>query len=97
VRQFYVYILASHSRRLYVGFTNDLVRRVYEHTQGWCEFTARYAITRLVHCESFRHPMAGIHREKRLKKTPRQKKIELIETKNPGWIDLADGWFDSPD
>lgn len=92
-----MYILASHSRRLYVGFTNDLVRRVYEHTQGGCQFTARYRITRLVHFEIFRHPMSGIHREKRLKKTSRQGKVELVETNNPGWIDLANGWFDPPD
>src|ERR1043166_9177726 len=92
VRLYYTYILSSRSRRLYVGVTNYLERRVYEHVTGSCSFTARYRINRLVHYETFPHPMNAIYREKRLKKTPRAEKIALIERYNPEWLDLAKGW-----
>jgi len=95
-RQFYVYILASHSRRLYVGVTNDLERRLYEHVQGWSRFTSEYKIKRLVYFETCRHPMTAICREKAIKRLERRQKIELIESTNPGWHDLADGWLDPP-
>ena len=97
MRQFYVYILASHSRRLYIGVTNNLRRRVFEHSGLTKGFTARYNITRLVYYEIFPRPMAAIRREKRLKKLLRRQKIELIESVNPIWLDLAAGWFDPPD
>jgi len=96
VRKFYVYILASHSRRLYVGVTNDLERRLYEHVLGWSRFTSKYKITRLVYYEVFDTPMAAIRHEKRLKHMLRREKIELIESVNAGWLDLAHGWFDPP-
>ena len=96
VRRFYVYILASHSRRLYVGVTNDLVRRVYEHTRNWSNFTSRYQIRRLVYYELYQHPMSAIRREKQIKKLYRSEKLRLIESTNPTWIDLAEGWFDPP-
>jgi putative endonuclease len=97
MRQFYVYILSSHSRRLYVGVTNNLHRRVFEHAQGLSTFTAQYKIRRLVHYEVFDRPMAAIRREKQLKHMLRREKIELIESVNAGWLDLAAGWFDPPD
>src|SRR5205823_608711 len=93
VRQFFVYILASKSRRLYVGVTNDLARRVYSHRAGFSRFTARYRIIRLVHFETIPHPMQAIAREKQIKGWLRWKKIALIESKNPAWDDLAEGWF----
>jgi putative endonuclease len=93
VRQFFVYILASHSRRLYVGVTNDLLRRVYQHRAGDVNFTARYQIHRLVHFELAENPLAAIEREKELKGWLRSKKIALIEAKNPAWCDLAEAWF----
>ena len=96
MRQFYVYILSSHSHRLYVGVTNDLVRRLYQHTHGWCRFTARYNIRRLVYYEVLRHPMQAIRREKQIKRLQRRQKIELIESNNPAWVDLADGWLAPP-
>jgi putative endonuclease len=96
VPQFHVYILASHYRRLYVGVTNDLQRRLWEHNRNWSGFSARYQTKRLVYYEVYRHPMSAIRREKQLKKLYRAQKIDLIESTNPVWIDLAEGWFDSP-
>src|SRR5262249_39839522 len=94
MRQYFVYILASHSRTLYVGVTNHLARRVWEHRHGWCAFTARYLVHRLVYFETLPHPMQAIHREKRIKKLPRSLKIALIEAGNPSWEDYAERWFD---
>jgi putative endonuclease len=94
MRQFFVYVLASKSRELYVGVTNNLERRLWEHRAGRCNFTARYRINRLVYVEVLRHPMTAIKREKRIKKLYRAQKIALIERGNPTWKDLANGWFD---
>ena len=93
MREFYVYILSSKSHRLYVGVTNDLVRRLWEHRQGIHGFTARYRINRLVHFEVSNSPMAAIGRKKELKGWLRKRKIELIESTNPTWLDLSKGWF----
>ena len=94
MRQFYVYILASRSRRLYIGVTNDLRRRVFEHRSSANGFTARYRITRLVHFEVTSNAMAAIQREKQLKGWLRRRKISLIEGGNPCWVDLSTGWFE---
>ena len=94
VRQYYVYILASLSRRLYVGVTNDLRRRVCEHKRAdRVAFTARYRITNLVYFEQTTNVRAAIAREKQLKRWPRWRKERLIEAKNAGWIDLSVGWL----
>jgi putative endonuclease len=95
--QFFVYILASKSHRLYVGVTNNIERRLYEHRVGWSDFTARYRINRLVYYETRPHPMQAIRREKAIKHLSRAEKIALIEARNPRWKDLAEGWFDPPD
>jgi putative endonuclease len=88
---FYVYILASTTRTLYVGVTNDLRRRVYEHKTGIIPgFTARYKVNRLVYFEVADEALAAIAREKQLKGWTRRRKVELIEAKNPEWDDLAD-------
>ena len=85
-----VYILASLSRRLYVGMTNDLARRVYEHKNKLLPgFTQEYEIDRLVYFESTFDVRAAIAREKQLKGWKRDKKVALIETGNPAWDDLA--------
>ncbi len=96
MRRYYTYILASRSRRLYIGVTNDLERRMFQHVTGSSDFTARYRITRLVYYEVAEHPMAAIEREKHLKTLLRSRKIKLIESANPAWDDLAEGWFDKP-
>jgi len=89
-RSFYVYILASRiGGTLYIGVTNDLIRRVGEHKLKTAEsFTKRHEVTRLVYFENFDHIEQANHREKRLKKWPRAWKISLIEKDNPNWIDL---------
>ncbi len=87
---YYVYILASRSRTLYIGVTNDLRVRVLQHRQlvpG--SFTARYNITRLLYFESFQYINSAIAREKELKDWNRGRKIALIEGMNPTWEDLA--------
>ena len=89
-RSFYVYILASHvGGTLYIGVTNDLIRRVAEHrmklTKG---FTKKYDVHMLVYFEQFDDAENAIRREKRLKKYNRAWKIRLIEEANPNWDDL---------
>jgi putative endonuclease len=89
--QYWVYIMASKSRTLYVGVTNDLTRRVYQHKAQRIEgFTKRYNITRLVYFEETPDVRAAIEREKSIKGWLRQKKVELIESLNPDWHDLAE-------
>ena len=89
-RQYYVYILASRiGGTLYIGVTNDLIRRVAEHRLKIAEsFTNRHDVTRLVYFEVLEEIGQAIHREKRLKKWPRSWKISLIEKDNPNWTDL---------
>ena len=85
-RNYDVYILATRiGGTLYIGVTNDLVRRVGEHRQG---FTKKYDVARLVYFEQFDDPENAIKREKRLKKWNRAWKIRLIEEHNPNWNDL---------
>lgn len=92
-RTFYVYILASKlGGTLYIGVTNDLVRRVYEHKTKAAEgFTKQYGVDRLVYFEVFDDIENAIRREKRLKKWPRAWKVQLIEQHNPDWSDLYRG------
>jgi putative endonuclease len=89
-RCYWVYILNSRlGGTLYVGSTNDLVRRVYEHRSKIVGgFTREYNITRLVYYESFADIENAILREKRLKRWKRRWKIQLIEDRNPNWDDL---------
>jgi putative endonuclease len=92
-RHYYVYILASKiGGTLYIGVTNDLIRRVAEHKSKLIEsFTAKYDVARLVYFEQFDDPENAIKREKRLKKWNRAWKIRLIEKSNPNWDDLYPG------
>jgi putative endonuclease len=89
VMPYYVYILASRrDGAIYVGITNDLIRRVYEHQiKAVPGFTAKYNITRLVWFETYDDPVSAITREKELKKWKRAWKIQLIEKDNPKWDD----------
>jgi putative endonuclease len=89
--QFYVYILTSRKHgTLYIGVTNDLIRRVNQHqSKAVPGFTARYNVNALVYFEIFDDPVSAIAREKRLKKWNREWKIQLIESKNPNWVDLS--------
>uniref|UniRef100_E6VIE3 Excinuclease ABC C subunit domain protein n=1 Tax=Rhodopseudomonas palustris (strain DX-1) TaxID=652103 RepID=E6VIE3_RHOPX len=87
---YWVYILASApGGTLYVGVTNDLVRRTYEHREGQVEgFTRKYGIKRLVYFEAHNSIIAAIQREKNIKHWPREWKIDLILRSNPNWDDL---------
>jgi len=89
---YWVYILASApGGTLYVGVTNDLVRRVYEHRQGFANgFTRKYAIKRLIYFEAYDTALAAIQREKNIKHWAREWKIDLIVRDNPSWRDLYD-------
>ena len=90
---FYVYMVTDRSRILYVGVTSDLYRRVQQHRKGIFEgFTSRYACKRLVWFERYTDPQTAIAREKQIKRWRREKKIFLIETENPTWIDLSADW-----
>lgn len=86
----YVYILASRRMgTLYVGVTNDIIRRAYEHKEGIIKgFTSDYGVTNLVWYEAFEHIDEAIAFEKRLKRWRRVWKIDLIEKMNPAWNDL---------
>lgn len=90
---YYVYIMASQKNgTIYIGVTNDIIRRTYEHRGGQLTgFSQKYRVKHLVHYEEFQDIRDAIQREKRLKKWNRAWKIQLIETQNPDWRDL---WFD---
>ncbi len=90
-RDYYVYILASRSRELYIGVTNDISRRVAEHRAGIHsdDHAYRHEIVRLVFVERTTDVRDAIKREKQLKSWRRMRKIELIEDQNPKWLDLA--------
>ncbi len=95
MKSYFVYILASKSRVLYVGVTNDILRRVAEHrSKNTPGFTSRYNINLLVYCEETESIIAAIEREKEIKGWRRKKKISLIESQNPAWEDLSAGWFE---
>jgi putative endonuclease len=89
---YYVYLLASRKGgALYLGVTNDLVRRVYEHREKLSKgFSSRYNISKLVWFEVYDDPVSAITREKELKKWRREWKEALILAENPGWMDLYD-------
>ena len=94
MKTYYMYIMASASRTLYTGVTNNLERRVSEHQRKLIPgFTSQYNINRLVHYEVFRDIRAAITREKEIKGWRRIKKIALIESTNRDWKDLSDGWY----
>jgi len=88
----YVYIMTNKANRvLYTGATNDLARRVEEHTEGLCEgFTKKYNVTKLVYFEVIDNMWEAIRREKQIKAGSRQKKLDLVNSLNPDWDDLCD-------
>ncbi|HEY0235242.1 MAG TPA: GIY-YIG nuclease family protein [Afipia sp.] len=89
---YWVYILASSpGGTLYVGMTSDLIRRMYEHREGFADgFTRKYKIKRLVYFESYDTAISAIQREKNIKHWSREWKIDLIVGNNPSWQDLYD-------
>src|SRR4051812_24378016 len=94
MKSYCAYIMASHRRVLYIGFTGRLQARVKEHKTDFYpdSFTSRYRCHNLVYWEAFDEPVLAINREKELKKMKRAEKIALIERQNSKWKDLAAGW-----
>ena len=90
----YVYILANwNNTALYIGVTNDLIRRLYEHKGGFVDsFSRRYRTHKLVYYEETSDMFAAIEREKYLKKIRRERKNLLINNFNPHWLDLSEEW-----
>lgn len=94
-KQYFVYILTSKSGTLYTGMTNNLQRRVYQHKNKMVDgFTKKYDADRLVYYEMFGDVRDAIAREKQIKGWLRNKKIALIESTNPKWQDLSEGWVE---
>jgi putative endonuclease len=92
---YFTYIVASRSHTLYVGVTGNLRKRIFEHK--WREhdgFTERYNCDRLVWFEKYQDVAKAIAREKQIKGWRHEKKIALIESPNPAWIDLSKDWYD---
>lgn len=93
-RTLYVYILASRRGTLYIGVTNNLGRRMYEHKHGLVPgFTNKYKVNRLVYFEEFNRADDAIAREKQLKGWSRRRKVALIESLNPRLKDLTGQWL----
>ncbi|MBF8149971.1 GIY-YIG nuclease family protein [Winogradskyella sp. F6397] len=92
--QYYIYILSNMKNgTLYIGVTNSLDRRMYEHKNKLVKgFTSKYNINKLMYFESFQYINDAIKREKQLKNWNRQWKIDLIEQDNKDWIDLSKDW-----
>jgi len=96
--KYYVYILTSKFNTvLYVGVTSELESRVWQHkNKVYKGFTSMYGVNKLVYYEEFQWIHDAIAREKQLKGGSRKRKTDLIVASNPGWDDLSDGWYDSP-
>ena len=97
-RQYYVYIMTNRPKTLYVGVTNNLPRRVYQHKQKLIQgFTKKYNLTQLAWYEQTSDITSAIAREKENKGWQRSKKVNLIESLNPRWRDLSTGWYEDVD
>lgn len=96
MKNYFVYILTNWTGEvIYIGVTNDLERRLAEHKMKAVRgFTQKYGVDKLVHYEQFNDVEAAILREKEIKKWRREKKNALVETMNPGWADLSEGWYE---
>ena len=92
---YYLYIMASKTGTLYVGFTSDIKERVYQHKNHLLPgFTDKYNVERLVYIETFGEAFAGIRREKQINAWRREKKVRLIDSTNPKWDDLSAEWYE---
>ena len=95
-KQYFVYIMTNKPKgTLYIGVTNNLYRRVYEHKNKTIkDFTQKYNLTKLVYFEETNLIYEALLREKRMKRWKRDWKINLIEKENPEWRDIAKHWYD---
>ena len=97
MKQYFVYIMSNKSRRLYIGITSRLRKRVFQHKNKLLPgFTSRSAFDMLVYFEEFSEVVTAISREKYLKGWTREKKLKLILSENPDWEDLSLEWFENP-
>jgi putative endonuclease len=95
VKTYYVYIMTNKSGTLYVGLTNNIKRRVYEHKiKAVPGFTCKYSIDRLIYFETHSDAVSAIAREKQIKPWRREKKLNLIKSQNPALKDLSEDWSD---
>ena len=95
MRNYYVYILSNVTGTLYVGVTSSLEGRVWQHKTGETKgFTSKYKIGLLAYYEEFQYIEDAIAREKQIKGYRREKKRALVESINPKWLDLSQGWYE---
>lgn len=93
-KEYFVYIMTNRSGTLYIGVTNNLQRRIYEHKRKLVSgFTSKYNINRLIYFEATSDILEAISREKQLKGLTRKKKLDLIKTTNPTLADLSEDWY----
>jgi putative endonuclease len=94
----YVYIIGNWTGGvIYIGVTNDLLKRIYQHRYKLIKgFSSRYNLSRLLFFEKYDDIESAIRREKEIKAWRREKKNTLIQSFNPDWKDLAEGWFEDP-
>jgi len=94
MKEYYVYIMTNEARTLYIGVTNNLERRIYEHKNKLADgFTSRYGLNKLVYFAMTNDVREAIGGEKRIKGWTRAKKVALIEEMNPYWDDLSASWY----
>ena len=94
IHQYYLYILTNKKNgTLYIGVTNNLERRIFEHKNKLLEgFSKQYSLDKLAYFETFQYMNDAIKREKNMKKWKREWKISIIEKENPHWNDLSSDW-----
>ena len=94
-RQYFIYIMTNRSGTPYIGLTNDIKKRIYQHKNKLINgFTKKYNIDRLIYFETFSDVYSAIDREKTIKGWLRKKKTELVNEVNPQWRDLSQDWYD---
>ncbi|HEX7192749.1 MAG TPA: GIY-YIG nuclease family protein [Thermoanaerobaculia bacterium] len=93
----YVYIISTNSHTLYTGLTDNLPRRLFQHKTKTFRnaFTARYTFDRLVYFETLESRREAAKRERQIKSWSRAKRVALIQTENPNWVDLSMSWTDA--
>ena len=95
MNQYYVYIMPSYQGTLYIGMTNDLYRRAYEHRHKLVPgFTQKYNVSKLVYYEETSSVESAITREKQIKDCRRNRKAVLVASSNLHWVDLAENWYE---
>ena len=93
MKYYWVYVMSGRTRTLYIGVTDDIERRTYEHRhKSFPGFTSKYRLDRLVYFEEHADIRDAIERERQIKSWRREKKLALIKSLNPSWRDLSLNW-----